>query len=155
MIKIVNIGTATNKKNVKSGFYGYWFQEFSSMMSVMILIHEVECNSRLTTESRTGSDQQWKLSRKKSTSDNYTSHLQQNTHGSINNNYISSMSQMIYILNLSDALSQAKRPNHSQSGWICVRVFFKGWYLHPKSRNSVSEKTTHGQGDCWCMLFCS
>ena len=81
--------------------------------------------------------------------------------GPINSNYISSMSRMIYILNLSSALSQIKRPNHSQSGWFCVRaffcksIFFKGQYLHPKSRNSVSEKTTHGQGDCWCMLFCS
>jgi len=53
LIEIVNIRTATNKKNAKSRFYGHWFQEFSLMMSVMILIHEVECNSRLTTDSHT------------------------------------------------------------------------------------------------------
>ena len=66
MIEIVNIRTATNKKDAKSIFYGHWFQEFSLMMSVMILIHEVECNLRLTTDSHMGSDQRWKLSRKKS-----------------------------------------------------------------------------------------
>ena len=83
---------------------------------------------------------------KKSTSDNHTSHLQQNTHGSINNNYISSMSQMIYILNLSSALNQAKRPNHSQSDWICVRAFFfKGRYLHPRSRNFRKDYAWSGR----------
>ena len=145
------------KENAKSRFYGHWFQEFSSIMSVMIPIHEVECNLHLTTDSHKGSDQRWKLSRKKKLR-RITIHVTYNKTltGPINSNCISSMSRMISILHLSGALSQTKRPNHSQSGWFCIRAFFfKGRYLHPRSRNLVSEKITHGHGECWCVLFCS
>ena len=143
------------KENAKSRFYGHWFQEFSSIMSVMIPIHEVECNLHLMTDSHKGSDQRWKLSRKKKLCQT-TIHVTYNKTltGPINSNCISSMSRMISILHLSGALSQTKRPNHSQSGWFCVRAFFSrvGTYIQGLE---TSEKTTHGQGDCWCMLFCS
>ena len=154
MIKIVNIRTATNKKTLRAdstdiGFknshrrcrWWYWYMKWSVTRVWRLKAAHDQINSG-----------NWVG--KKSTSDNHTSHLQQNTHGSINNNYISSMSQMIYILNLSGALNQAKRPNHSQLDWICVRVFFlrDGTYIQDLE---TSEKTMHGQGDCWCMLFCS
>jgi len=113
-------------------------------MSVMIMIHEVECNSRLTTDNHTGSDQQWKLSWKKKLH-RITIHViyYKTLTGPINSNYISSMSQMISILNLSGALSQAKTSNHSQSGWICVRAWWR-------ALAGICDRPSHHPP--WCPL---
>ena len=62
-------------------------------------------------------------------------------------------------LNEAEAINVQVDRNNSNSILNMVNkqlnIFFKRRYLHPRSRNSVSEKTTHGQGDCWCVLFCS
>ena len=142
MIKIVNIGTATNKKMLRADStdisfknshrwcrWWYWYMKWS----VTRVWQLKAAQDQISSGNWVGKN----LRR-------ITIHLIYNKTltGPINNNYISSMSQMIYILNLSDALSQAKRPNHSQSGcsqkkksqsgWICVRVFFQGMVLTSK-----------------------